>query len=77
MISVVKAIATVQPGGLVEVRSNELQEGSIVEVIVLVQSSEEPKKKKFTDFIGAAKGSFSSVAEIDAYIREERDSWDD
>ena len=77
MISVVKAIATVQPGGLVEVRSNELQEGSIVEVIVLVQPSEEPKKKKFTDFIGAAKGSFSNAAEVDAYIREERDSWDD
>ncbi|MBE9061212.1 hypothetical protein [cf. Phormidesmis sp. LEGE 11477] len=79
MIQTIKAKATVQPGGLVEVHSDELPEGATVEVIVLVEAaSEEPKKplKNLSDFIGAAKGSFSSVAEIDAYIRQERDSWD-
>ena len=77
MISGVRTTATVQPGGLVEIRSDELQEGATVEVIVLVQPSEELEKKELADFLGAATGSFSSVAEIDAYIREERDSWDD
>ncbi len=78
MIQTIKAKTTVKPGGLVEVHSDELPEGATVEVIVLVEAVEEPKKpsRKLTDFIGAAKGSFSSVAEIDAYIREERDSWD-
>ena len=77
MISGVRTTATVQPGGLVEIRSDELQEGATVEVIVLVQPSEELKKKELAEFLGAAKGSFSNVAEIDAYIRAERDSWDD
>lgn len=79
MIQTVKAKATVQPGGLVEVHSDELPEGAVVEVIVLVEEKTEESIKpleNLTDFIGAAKGSFSSVAEIDAYIRQERDSWD-
>lgn len=78
MIQTVKAKATVKPGGFIEVHSDELPEGATVEVIVLVEEPEEPKKslKELIDFIGAAKGSFSSVDEIDAYIRQERDSWD-
>ena len=80
MIQTVKAKATVKPGGLIEVYSNELPEGATVEVLVLVEESKEPEKpkRKLTDFIGAnkGKGSFGSVAEIDAYIRQERDSWD-
>jgi hypothetical protein len=85
MISEVRTHATVQPGGLVEVRSNELPEGATVEVIVLVEihnlekpSSKEAKAKGLSRFLGATKGkgSFSGVADIDAYIRQERDSWD-
>jgi hypothetical protein len=29
-----------------------------------------------TRFIGAAKGSFATPAEADAFIRQERDAWD-
>lgn len=78
MIQTVKAKAIVKPGGFIEVHSSELPEGATVEVIVLIEEPEEPKKplKELIDFMGAAKGSFSSVAEIDAYIRQERDSWD-
>lgn len=80
MISEVRTQATVQPGGLIEVRSNELPEGATVEVIVLVEipNSEEAKPKGLSRFLGATKGkgSFSGVADIDAYIRQERDSWD-
>ena len=78
MIQTVKAKAIVKPGGFIEVHSDELPEGFTVEVIVLIEEPEEPKKplKELIDFIGAAKGSFSSVDEIDAYIRQERDSWD-
>lgn len=78
MIQSVRAKTTVKPGGFIEVHSDELPEGAAVEVIVLVEKAEELKKpsKELIDFIGAAKGSFSSVAEIDAYIRQGRDSWD-
>lgn len=78
MIQTVKARTTVKPGGFIEVHSDELPEGATVEVIVLVEEPEklEKPRKKLTDFIGAAKGSFANVAEIDAYIRQERDSWD-
>ncbi len=41
MIQTIKAKATVQPGGSIEVHSNELPEGATVEVIVLVESVEE------------------------------------
>ena len=78
MIQTVKTKATVKPGGFIEVCSSELPEGATVEVLVLVEDTKEPKKpkKKLTDFIGAAKGSFANAAEVDAYIRQERDSWD-
>lgn len=78
MIQTVRAKAIVKPGGFVEVRSAELPEGADVEVLVLVEKAKEPKAQlqELIDFIGAAKGSFSSAAEIDAYVRQERDSWD-
>ena len=79
-VTEVRTTATVKPGGLVEVRSDELTEGTTVEVIVRIELPE-PKKNKSTGIarlLGATKGrgSFSGVADIDAYIRQERDSWD-
>ncbi|MGB3294135.1 MAG: hypothetical protein WBB01_14200 [Phormidesmis sp.] len=78
MISEVRTQATVQPGGIVAVRSDKLPEGATVEVVVLIDSNqvESKPKKKLVDFIGAAKGSFANADEVDAYIREERDSWE-
>ena len=68
MLQAIKAKTTVKPGGFVEVHSSELPEGATVEVIVLLEESEETKKppKKLTDFIGVmkGKGSFGSVADI-------------
>ncbi len=85
MISEVRTTATIKPGGLIEVRSYELPEGATVDVIVRIEipnsTEAEPgaaKPKGLVRFIGAAKekGSFSSVADVDEYIRQERDSWD-
>ena len=95
MISGVRTTATVQPGGLIEIRSDELTEGATVEVLILIETAqteetkpiektttqaiepiEEAKSNTFASFFGAAKGSFASAAEIDEYIRQERDSWD-
>jgi len=94
MISGVRTTATVQPGGLIEIRSDELTEGATVEVLILIETAQtektkpiekttteaieptEAKSNTFASFFGAAKGSFASAAEIDEYIRQERDSWD-
>lgn len=85
MISEVRTTATVKPGGLIEFRSDELPEGATVDVIVRIEipnpteaEPEAAKPKGLVRFIGATKGkgSFSSVADVDEYIRQERDSWD-
>jgi hypothetical protein len=78
MISGVRTTTTVQPGGLIEIRSDELIEGATVEVIVLVNApqSERPTPQGLSRFIGAAKGNFSSTEEIDQFIQQERAAWD-
>jgi hypothetical protein len=62
------------------IRSNELPEEATEEVIVQIDTPKpkSAKSKGLSRFIGATKGkgSFSSVAEVDEYIRQERDSWD-
>ena len=84
MIQTVKAKTIVKPGGFIELHSDELPEGASVEVIVLVEDAEGEgtegtkkfPKRNLVDLIGSAKGLFSSVEEIDAFVREERDSWE-
>lgn len=80
MISEVKTTATVKPGGLVEVRSDDLTEGTTVEVIVRIKVSEsqETKPKGLALLLSATegKGHFSSIADVDEFIRQERDEWD-
>lgn len=66
---------TVQPGGVIELRSPELPPGSQADVIVLLETSPGPEQP-LASFIGAGKGGFSSVQEVDAFIRAERDAWD-
>lgn len=74
MTSAVRTTATVQPGGLIEVHSSDLPEGATVEVIVLIDSPKPDSRqpKQFSQFLGATKGSFSSVAEVDDYIFNQR-----
>ena len=66
---------TVQPGGVIELRSSELPPGSQADVIVLLETSPAPEQP-LASFIGAGKGCFSDAAEVDAFIRAERDAWD-
>lgn len=78
MISELRTEAIVQPGGLVQIRSDDLTEGTAVKVILTTTKpeSKEVRNQNLVDFIGAAKGLFSSVEDVDAYSHEERDSWD-
>jgi hypothetical protein len=77
VVAAIKQQVTVQPGGVIEIRSPELTPGASAEVIVLVDSAAPPAgTRPLVSFIGAGQGGFRSVEEIDAYIRELRDESD-
>lgn len=80
MVAAIRQQVTVQPGGVVEVRSSELTPGARADVIVLVGDSDPVDKQiptpTWASFIGSAKGRFKSIEEVDAYIRALRDEWD-
>jgi hypothetical protein len=76
MVAAIRQRVTVQPGGVIEVRSPDLRPGSSAEVIVLVEQPASESQRPLASFVGSAKGSFSSVEEVDAFIRSERDARD-
>ncbi|HEY7124296.1 MAG TPA: hypothetical protein VH540_10130 [Ktedonobacterales bacterium] len=69
---------TVQPGGKIEVNAPELTEGMRVSVFVAVEEDESAEKPRALDIISRFQGHrvFKTAEEVDAYIREERDSWE-
>jgi hypothetical protein len=73
MTDAIRQQVTVQPGGLIEVRSADLPVGAKVEVIVLVESASR-SKRSLRSMIGTAKKSFANVKEVDDFIRQERNS---
>ena len=68
----------VLPGHRIEVQGPELPEGQDATVFVVLHGSGEAKKRPLLDILAEYKGpvSFRTAAEVDAYLREERDSWD-
>jgi hypothetical protein len=74
MASMVKQKVTVQPGGVVHVQSSELVPGSTADVIIIPDSGAVPSLK-LASVIGSAAGGFASPAEVEAFIRRERDAW--
>lgn len=77
MLSARKIQTTVQPGGRIEVVDPELPVGQPVEVIIL-SSNGTRRKRSALDILAESPGHrlFKTAEEVDAYIREERDSWD-
>jgi hypothetical protein len=47
------------------------------ELLEQKQSDIVPKKVDYVSLIGSGKGLFSSPEEVDRFIREERDAWDE
>ena len=74
MASMVKQKVTVQPGGVVHVQSSELVPGSTADVIIIPDSGA-VSALKLVSVIGSAAGGFASPAEVEAFIRRERDAW--
>ena len=76
MANAIRRLATVKPGGVIEIRSPELTPGARVEVIVLLEGSEARSTASLRSMIGSGKGAFANPEEAIAFIRRERDAWD-
>ena len=74
MVRALKHTVVVQPGGRVEITSDELKAGQQAEVIILLSS--EPSAKSYLALFGSGRGAFATPEEADAFLRRERDLWD-
>lgn len=78
MQTAVRLTGTVQPGGRVEVFSPQLPAGETVEVIILFSHEDADVRRSVMDILAEAPGhlAFQTPEEVDAYIQEERNTWD-
>ena len=78
MGTVIHTRAVVGPDGTIEIRAPELTPGQEVEITVEVQAPPEEGKRRAIEYLAEMPGhlAFQTAEEVDAYIREERDSWD-
>lgn len=69
----------VLPGHRIEVASPELPQGRPAAVTVTVEDEERAPKRTIDEILAGYPGPFSfhTAEEVDAYLRAERDSWDE
>jgi hypothetical protein len=77
MTIAVQVKTTVLPGHRIEIEAPELPEGQPATVFVVVDE-ELPPKRPLKEVLGDYPGGqlFKSAAEVEAYLKAERDSWD-
>ena len=66
---------TVQPGGKVEIASPELEAGQTVDVVVLHESSQKGRSIMKILNSGPERRLFQTAEEVNAYLAEEKASW--
>lgn len=71
----IKQDTTVQPGGIIQIHSDELPPGARAQVIVLIDHPVPPVFPSMRSLMGGAQGAFRSPGEIDAFLTAERDAW--
>ena len=79
MQSALRVQTTILPGGRIEISNPQLRSGENVELIILLPSTvPTTKKRSALDIIREAPGHrlFKSAEDVDHYLREERDSWE-
>ncbi len=79
MATAVRARTVVLPGGKIEVSVPELIPGQYATVFVVVEEDETQEKRNALDILAELPGhlEFHTAEEVDRYIQEERDSWED
>jgi hypothetical protein len=78
MQAALRVTATVQSGGKIEVIDPQLPPGEAVDVIVLFPGASAAPRRSIIDVLEQAPGHilFQTPADVDAYLREERNSWE-
>ncbi len=69
---------TIQPGGVVRIQSPELPAGARARVVVIIaEPGEEPggEPPPLVTLAGRSRPAFRTAAEVDSFIRQERDEW--
>ncbi len=74
----VRVKTVVLPGGKIEISRPELIPGRRATVVITVEDYETIEQPHVIDILKTLPGHrlYQSVAEVDAYIREERDAWE-
>jgi hypothetical protein len=75
MTRAIREHITVEQEGMIEIHNPSLSVGTRAEVIVLVESPE-PEDRPLLSFLGKGKGCFADAAEVDSFLRSERETWD-
>lgn len=80
MVQTITKRVRIGAGGTIAVQDASLPEGAEAEVIVRfgeqVEAGTSEELPPLASIVGSGKGGFSSVEEIDQYIRDLRDEWD-
>ena len=78
MATEVRVKTIVLPGGKIEISIPELIPGKHATVVVTIEDNEPAQQPHVIDILTALPGHqlFQSAEEVDAYMHEERDSWE-
>jgi hypothetical protein len=78
MQTALRVTTTVHPGGRIEITDPQLPSGEAVDVIVLLPELSAAARRSILDVLAEAPGQilFHTPADVDTYLREERDSWE-
>lgn len=77
MGQVVRRKVIVGPNGAIQLVIPELAPGATADVTVRVRTTGADESGGFSRWIGAAEGCFTTAGEVDAHVRNERDTWRD
>ncbi len=78
MSTEVRVKTIVLPGGKIEISTPELIPGKHATVVIMIEDNEPDDLRHVIDILESLPGHqvFHNAEEVDAYMREERDSWE-
>jgi len=75
MTQAIREHVTVEQEGIIKIHNPALSVGTKAEVIVLVEQPAD-EDQPLVSFLGRGKGCFADAAEVDSFLRVERESWE-